>query len=90
MWFVATRDIGAGDELCFDYGDDYWYEADFEEWLTCLWRCAQVRFRADNDGGKAVEEWLHMKVFPPPHVMSMLSQEVAKIEAAAHKKGKKK
>ena len=31
VWFVATRDIAPGDELCFDYGDDYWYEADFEE-----------------------------------------------------------
>lgn len=28
VWFVATRDIAAGDELCFDYGDDYWFEDD--------------------------------------------------------------
>ena len=24
IWFVANRDIEAEEELCFDYGDDYW------------------------------------------------------------------
>jgi len=24
VWFVANRDIQVGEELCFDYGDDYW------------------------------------------------------------------
>ena len=24
LWFVALRDIQAGEELCFDYGDEYW------------------------------------------------------------------
>jgi len=24
VWFTATRDIRAGDELCFDYGERYW------------------------------------------------------------------
>ena len=79
-----------GEEVLDEHAVDYEYTADFDEWLTCLWRCAQLRFRADADGGKAVEEWLHMKVFPPPHIQSMLSQEVAKAEAAAAKKAKKK
>eukprot|EP00984_Skeletonema_dohrnii_P013691 scaffold5689_cov122-Skeletonema_dohrnii-CCMP3373.AAC.5 len=28
VWFVACRDIEVGEELCFDYGDDYWLEGD--------------------------------------------------------------
>jgi hypothetical protein len=28
VWFVAKRDIEPGDEICFDYGDDYWLEGD--------------------------------------------------------------
>eukprot|EP00804_Cyclotella_cryptica_P008886 CCRYP_013094-RA/>CCRYP_013094-RA protein AED:0.54 eAED:0.42 QI:0/-1/0/1/-1/1/1/0/857 len=28
VWFMAKRDIEAGEELCFDYGDDYWLEGD--------------------------------------------------------------
>lgn len=28
VWFVATRDIEEGEELCFDYGDDYWLDGD--------------------------------------------------------------
>lgn len=28
VWFVAKRDIEAGEELCFDYGDGYWLEGD--------------------------------------------------------------
>lgn len=28
VWFVASRDIEVGEELCFDYGDDYWLEGD--------------------------------------------------------------
>ena len=24
VWFMANRDIDAGEELCFDYGEDYW------------------------------------------------------------------
>lgn len=28
VWFVAKRDIAVGEELCFDYGDDYWLEGD--------------------------------------------------------------
>lgn len=28
VWFMANRDIEAGEELCFDYGDDYWLEGD--------------------------------------------------------------
>ena len=26
VWFVATRDIEVGEELLYDYGDDYWGE----------------------------------------------------------------
>ena len=28
VWFVANRDIAVGEELCFDYGDDYWLPGD--------------------------------------------------------------
>eukprot|EP00977_Amphora_coffeiformis_P014270 scaffold3947_cov179-Amphora_coffeaeformis.AAC.6 len=28
VWFVANRDIDVGEELCFDYGDDYWLPED--------------------------------------------------------------
>lgn len=28
VWFIASRDIKEGEELCFDYGDDYWLEGD--------------------------------------------------------------
>ena len=28
VWFVANRDIEPGEELCFDYGDEYWFETD--------------------------------------------------------------
>eukprot|EP00967_Tisochrysis_lutea_P140391 scaffold256444_cov32-Tisochrysis_lutea.AAC.2 len=28
VWFVATRDIDPGDELLWDYGEDYWFEDD--------------------------------------------------------------
>ena len=28
VWFVALRDIEAGEEICFDYGDDYWLPGD--------------------------------------------------------------
>lgn len=28
VWFMANRDIEAGEEICFDYGDDYWLEGD--------------------------------------------------------------
>lgn len=28
VWFVANRDIEVGEELCFDYGDDYWLPGD--------------------------------------------------------------
>jgi len=28
VWFMANRDIEVGEELCFDYGDDYWLEGD--------------------------------------------------------------
>ena len=28
VWFVARRDIAAGEEICFDYGDDYWLDGD--------------------------------------------------------------
>mmetsp|Transcript_29134 Transcript_29134/g.38316 ORF Transcript_29134/g.38316 Transcript_29134/m.38316 type:complete len:199 (-) Transcript_29134:220-816(-) len=28
VWFVATRDIFEGEELCYDYGDNYWQEGD--------------------------------------------------------------
>ena len=24
VWFVSIRDIEIGEEICFDYGDDYW------------------------------------------------------------------
>jgi SET domain len=24
VWFIANRNIEPGEELCFDYGDDYW------------------------------------------------------------------
>ena len=28
VWFVSNRDIDVGEELCFDYGDDYWLPSD--------------------------------------------------------------
>jgi len=28
VWFVANRDISVGEEICFDYGDDYWLDGD--------------------------------------------------------------
>lgn len=28
VWFMANRDIQPGEEICFDYGDDYWLEGD--------------------------------------------------------------
>jgi SET domain-containing protein len=28
VWFVATRDVEPGDELLWDYGEDYWYADD--------------------------------------------------------------
>ena len=28
VWFVANREIQAGEELCFDYGETYWFEDD--------------------------------------------------------------
>ncbi|KAL3802188.1 hypothetical protein HJC23_001732 [Cyclotella cryptica] len=28
VWFVSNRDIDAGEEICFDYGDDYWLPDD--------------------------------------------------------------
>mmetsp|Transcript_8702 Transcript_8702/g.18756 ORF Transcript_8702/g.18756 Transcript_8702/m.18756 type:complete len:330 (+) Transcript_8702:183-1172(+) len=28
VWFVANRNIEEGEEICFDYGDDYWLEDD--------------------------------------------------------------
>ena len=28
VWFMANRDIEVGEEICFDYGDDYWLEGD--------------------------------------------------------------
>ena len=28
VWFMAKRDIEAGEELCFNYGEDYWLEGD--------------------------------------------------------------
>lgn len=28
VWFVACRDIEVGEELCYDYGDNYWLEED--------------------------------------------------------------
>lgn len=28
VWFVSIRDIEIGDEICFDYGDDYWLPED--------------------------------------------------------------
>mmetsp|Transcript_16169 Transcript_16169/g.44769 ORF Transcript_16169/g.44769 Transcript_16169/m.44769 type:complete len:217 (-) Transcript_16169:93-743(-) len=28
VWFVSIRDIEAGEEICFDYGDDYWLPED--------------------------------------------------------------
>ena len=28
VWFMANRDIEVGEELCFNYGDDYWLEGD--------------------------------------------------------------
>eukprot|EP00579_Thalassiosira_antarctica_P033164 CAMPEP_0202002938 /NCGR_PEP_ID=MMETSP0905-20130828/8664_1 /ASSEMBLY_ACC=CAM_ASM_000554 /TAXON_ID=420261 /ORGANISM="Thalassiosira antarctica, Strain CCMP982" /LENGTH=322 /DNA_ID=CAMNT_0048559989 /DNA_START=83 /DNA_END=1051 /DNA_ORIENTATION=- len=28
VWFIANRDIEEGEEICFDYGDDYWLEGD--------------------------------------------------------------
>ena len=31
IWFVALRDVTAGEELCFDYGETYWGEKDAYE-----------------------------------------------------------
>ncbi|GMI12836.1 hypothetical protein TrLO_g534 [Triparma laevis f. longispina] len=28
VWFVASRDISPGEEICFSYGDDYWRDED--------------------------------------------------------------
>lgn len=28
VWFVSMRDIDIGEEVCFDYGDDYWLPED--------------------------------------------------------------
>lgn len=28
VWFVAMRDIEVGEEICFDYGEDYWLPGD--------------------------------------------------------------
>jgi len=28
VWFVSMRDIEIGEEICFDYGDDYWLDDD--------------------------------------------------------------
>jgi hypothetical protein len=28
VWFTTIRDIAVGEELCFDYGDDYWLPGD--------------------------------------------------------------
>jgi len=28
VWFVSNRNIDIGEELCFDYGDDYWLPGD--------------------------------------------------------------
>jgi euchromatic histone-lysine N-methyltransferase len=28
VWFVTRRDVVAGEELCFDYGDEYWLPDD--------------------------------------------------------------
>lgn len=28
VWFMANRDIEEGEEICFNYGDDYWLEGD--------------------------------------------------------------
>lgn len=28
VWFVSMRDIDVGEEICFDYGDDYWLPED--------------------------------------------------------------
>jgi len=28
VWFMANRDIEPGEEICFNYGDDYWLEGD--------------------------------------------------------------
>jgi len=28
VWFVSIRDIEVGEEICFDYGDDYWLPED--------------------------------------------------------------
>jgi hypothetical protein len=28
VWFVTRRDVAAGEELCFDYGDEYWLPDD--------------------------------------------------------------
>eukprot|EP01083_Nonionella_stella_P230079 813697_1 len=28
VWFMANRDIAPGEEICFNYGDDYWLEDD--------------------------------------------------------------
>ena len=72
-----------------EHAVDYEYHADFEEWLTCLWRCVRLRFNADKDNGKALEEWLLTKVFIPPEVLAKQEADAAK-KAAAAKKGKGK
>ena len=28
VWFMANKDIAPGEEICFNYGDDYWLEGD--------------------------------------------------------------
>lgn len=31
LWFIASRDIGCGEELCYDYGDSFWDEDEASE-----------------------------------------------------------
>ena len=69
---------------------DYEYSADFEEWLTCLWRCVRLRFRTELDGGTAVEQWLDTKAFPSAEMIAAAAAAAAKEGKAKGKMAKKK
>jgi hypothetical protein len=49
VWFVAMRPIPEGQELCFDYGPDYWCEADGVETKHHVPLRTELRFPDEDD-----------------------------------------